>query len=362
MQLCRHFEWLLTAIVFLLLSAGLACAASPAKNIRTLVAGNGGRVDWGVNNLIAFDRQGDDGWFDVWTMKPDGSSQQCITCGASFPKLHNGNPAWHPSGEYIVFQSLDDKIKVPWLWGKLYRLYTGPGAGVNNNIWIALSDGRRAWQMTDLGKGKGVLHPHFSHDGKTLIWAEMTDTKPAPIGTWIIKKAAFGESNGAPALSHIETLKPGNLQFYETHSFTPDDAAIVFTGLAFNAKNNGFDIYKYDLATAEPTRLTDPKLLAWDEHAQVSPDGTKILWMSSMDITPNPKGSFMKTDYWLMNADGTDKHRVTRFNDKAAPEYLSGHIVCADSSWSPDGKKFIGYVEHNATGTVAGDIVAVGVE
>jgi Tol biopolymer transport system component len=338
-----------------------ATAVAAPKHITWLARGDGGRVDWGQNNLIAFDRQGADGWFDVWTMKPDGSAQCCVTCGANFPKYHNGNPAWHPSGKFIVFQALDDTLKLPWLWGKLYRVYTGPGAGVNNNIWIASADGKHAWQMTDLGKGKGVLHPHFSHDGKTLVWAEMTNTKPAPFGAWVIRKAAFAEKNGAPVLSHIETLTPGKLQFYETHSFTPDDGALVFTGRAANAEGNGLDIYKYDFATQALTPLTDGKLGAWDEHAQVSPDGAKILWMSGMDIQQN-KGPFDRTDYWLMNIDGTDKHRVTRFNDKNAAEYNPHHIVCADASWSPDGKRFAAYIENNATAAVAGDIVIVDLE
>ena len=336
-----------------------ACAASP-ENISTLIADHGGRVDWGVNNLIAFDRQDkDDGWFDVWTMKPDGTGKHCVTCGKDFPKLHNGNPAWHPSGKYIVFQALDDNIKVPWAWGKLYRLYTGPGAGVNNNIWIAAANGKRAWQMTVLGKGKGALHPHFSHDGKTLIWAEMTDTKPAPFGIWVIRKASFVERGGGPALVDVETLAPGNLQFYETHSFTPDDRSILFTGKERNTSGHALDIYKYDFDSGKLTALTDTKLDDWDEHAQVSPDGTTVLWMSSTGIKPNTKGPFVKTDYWTMNIDGSNKQRITRFNDKTAHEYLPGKTVCADSSWSPDGSKFIAYVEHNTTATKAGDIVVM---
>lgn len=347
------------AIFFMGMAA--AFAAPPVKNINVLIADNGGRVDWSANNLIAYDQQDKDGWFQVWTMKPDGNGKHCVTCGEGFPRLHNGNPAWHPSGKYIVFQSLDENIKVPWLWGKLYRVYTGPGAGVNNNIWIASANGKRAWQMTVLGKGKGVLHPHFSHDGKTLIWAEMTDTKPKPFGSWVIRKGSFMERGGGPALTDVETLTPGNLGFYETHGFTPDDKSILFTGREKDAKGNELDIYRYDFDGGKLTRLTDPKLEAWDEHAQVSPDGTKILWMSSMDITPNTKGPFVKTDYWMMNIDGSDKKRITRFNDKSAPEYIPGLVVCADSSWSPDGKKFIGYVEHNSTATKAGDIVTVGV-
>jgi Tol biopolymer transport system component len=351
--------FVLAAVFF----AGITAAPAGAPdNIGVLIADHGGRVDWGVNDMIAFDRQDKNGWFQVWTMKPDGTGKRCVTCGKEFPRLHKGNPAWHPSGKYIVFQALDDTIKVPRLWGKLYRVYTGPGAGVNNNIWIASANGKRAWQMTVLGKGKGVLHPHFSHDGKTLVWAEMTNAKPAPFGSWVIRKASFIERRDGPALTGVETLTPGGLQFYETHSFTPDDKALVFTGKERDTKGHALDIYRYDFASGKLAVLTDPKLDEWDEHAQVSPDGAKILWMSSVGIRPNTKGPFVKTDYWLMNIDGTDKQRITRFNDRSSPEYLPGKVVCADSSWSPDGRKFIAYVEHNTTAAKAGHIVVRKVE
>jgi hypothetical protein len=44
---------------------------------------NGGRVSWSTSgsNLIAFDRQGSNGFYDIWTMNPDGSNQVCLTCG-----------------------------------------------------------------------------------------------------------------------------------------------------------------------------------------------------------------------------------------------------------------------------------------
>ncbi|MFI5204527.1 MAG: hypothetical protein ACHQF2_08540, partial [Flavobacteriales bacterium] len=44
----------------------------------------GGRVDWAKDgsNLIAFDfKIQADGYFDVYTMRPDTSLKQCITCG-----------------------------------------------------------------------------------------------------------------------------------------------------------------------------------------------------------------------------------------------------------------------------------------
>src|SRR5688500_7646941 len=83
---------------------------SPAVQVATLKE-SGGRVDWSwTSNLIAFDRLGDDGYYGVYTMKPDGSNETCLTCEKAgiIPGKHKGNPAWHPSGDYLVFQAEKD--------------------------------------------------------------------------------------------------------------------------------------------------------------------------------------------------------------------------------------------------------------
>jgi Tol biopolymer transport system component len=77
------------------------------KRIRT-VTPSGGRLDWSPANLVVFDRLGSDEYYDVYLMEADGSKERCLTCDAAgLPPGHHGNPAWHPSGDYIVFQSQD---------------------------------------------------------------------------------------------------------------------------------------------------------------------------------------------------------------------------------------------------------------
>jgi hypothetical protein len=55
--------------------------------------------------------------------------------------------------------------------------------------------------------------------------------------------------------------------------------------------------------------------------------------------------STVRSDYWMMKADGTSKERLTYFNDPSAPEYLGPWVVAADSAWSPDGKQVLAYVK-----------------
>ena len=51
------------------------------------------------------------------------------------------------------------------------------------------------------------------------------------------------------------------------------------------------------------------------------------------------------TDWWMMNPDGTDKIRLTYFNDPKNAMYAGKAVWTGLVSFSPDGKKFIGGVQ-----------------
>lgn len=53
----------------------------------------------------------------------------------------------------------------------------------------------------------------------------------------------------------------------------------------------------------------------------------------------SPKG-----DYWIMDADGSNKRQLTHFNTPGYPEYTASGKSPADYSWSPDGKKIVAKV------------------
>jgi len=99
------------------------------------------------------------------------------------------------------------------------------------------------------------------------------------------------------------------------------------------------DIFSGDCSKAQI--LTDGSIDQWDEHAHISPDGSKIVWMSSMGIDQEVEQFKFKSDLWIMNADGSNKQRLTYFNDPGASEYVSGGIVVSDSSWNREGNKLV---------------------
>ena len=323
-------------------SAGETPEAEPVASINVITE-EGGRVDWSDKlDLIAFDRIGDDGFTDVWTMKPDGSEQQCITCDvAALPGKHMGNPAWHPSGDYIVFQAEKAESQVA-------TQFAAPGRGVNNDLWFITRDARSFSQLTDLPLGRAVLHPHFSSDGSKLLWSEML--KPPPGGEslggeWRINLSDFVVEGGQATLQNTQSLQPNGPVFYETHGFSSDGSKIIFTSTPESGRPVfAFDIYTVDIGSGQLANLTGTSD-QWDEHAHYAPSGDRITWMSSSDCGCDPgRLADLRTDLWIMNADGSAKTRLTHFSDSAFPERLGRKVLVGDAAWSADGSRLVAFL------------------
>jgi Tol biopolymer transport system component len=309
----------------------------------TVLTENGGHLAWHPKeDLIAFDRLDSRGYFRPWLMQSDGSKQGLLKITIpNFPTKHAGQPAWHPSGDYLALQAQQENSP-KWIQTK-----AAPGAGVLNDLWIISADGWRGRKVVALPSrvnkdAAALLHPHFSPDGKQLIWSERISGDAKPFGEWVIRLANVSfSSDGEPMLSNIRTFTPGHKKsFYETHNFHPDGRSFLFTG----QQDVGLEIYALDIDTEKTTRLTrDPE--AWDEHAHFSPDGLKTVWMSSRGLrfTINPFD--LQTEFWLMDADGSNPKRLTYFHDPASAHALRRDFaVAADVAWSPNGKSLIGLV------------------
>jgi Tol biopolymer transport system component len=319
----------------------------------TVLQENGGRVSWlHSQGLIAFDKTGDDGYCDVYVMGLDGSGVECLTCNKCVPQLHNGNPEWHPSGEYIVFQAQNPDLKgLP--PGPLGDYAASPGVGINNNVWVMTADGLKFWQLTHVKNRQGVLHPHFSPDGTRLLWGEFI--RPH----MVIKLADFAVENGEVYITNVQTFQPRNLQMYETHGFSPDGTQILFSGTEQEGHYYDMEIYVMDLTTGVTVQLTDND--EWDEHAHFTPDGQSIVWVSSEgilqergvsleDALDNPP----KLEYWIMNKDGSGKCRLSGFNYADAPEYIDvdGGIGLGDYCMGSDGKTIVAKMRRGSKETV----------
>jgi Tol biopolymer transport system component len=254
-----------------------------------------------------------------------------------------GNPSWHPSGDFIVFQA-QNKFRG---FGRITDYFANPGAGVNNDVWVMDAEGRRFWQLTEVKPRTGaVLHPHFSRDGSQLFWSQRVSVRGIGWGVWSLRVADFAIVDGEPRIRNEKSLQPGQQhKMYESHGFSRDGRSVIFSGnLEPGQEEIHADIYVLDVAKGALRNLTNTPLDEWDEHAHFSPDGRTIVWMSSKDQPTKLSASKLKTDFWLMDADGSNKRRLTWFNQPGHPHYIEGGAAAADNAWSPDGTRIAAYL------------------
>ena len=339
----------------------IAAAAAPAP-VQLVEAG--GRVAWyrgRAHDLIAFDaptgrvtcRAGSD--TEVYVVGPDGSGQRCVTCdAAAIRKGFVGQPAWHPDGEHLVIQ-VENQYSERQLWNHV-------SFGIDNDLWIVRRDGsgaRRIWASDDK---HAALHPHFSKDGKQLVFAERVPTgrqidrplmrRRAPAGEnqwegWRIHFADVDLSRPDDAvLSNHRTIEPNGPGFYETHGFAPDGRILY----SFTA---GGAAYVDDCYSAKPDG-TDVKNLTkspatWDEHAQYAPDGKRLAFMSSRFdpalVFPGQRPRALRAELYVSEKGGAPR-KLTDMNTR-----LGRAVAVSDFDWDRTGRRIV---------FLAGDLSPVG--
>lgn len=309
----------------------------------TVLSKTGGRVDWlWRGDIIAYDRMGDDGYYDIHRIRPSGEELGCLTCDIpGLPQRDVGQPAWHPTGEWLVFQAEKDihaRVRL--------RNATSPGGGTYNDLWVLDMATMKASLLYEVAATDpaGTLHAHFSADGKMLSWSERYGESSLrrghELGLWKLVIAEF-VADPSPHLENVRSFVPGAEGFYENHGFSPDGNVLLFTS-NFVPRRPAYqnNIYRYALATSDTTALTS---VPYNEHASYSPDGRTIAWMTDNDVPRQPDGLTGGSEWWLMNADGSGKTRLTYFNQVTYSPSPGKLFAASDLSWGPDGKRFAGY-------------------
>jgi Tol biopolymer transport system component len=301
-----------------------------------------GQVHWSPKGLdrIAYATKGADGFFDVHLADPDGSNDVCITERVKgLPQKHLGSPAWHPSGRLLVFVA--EKAEHP---GSSVEAL--PGFGAYSDLWGITTDGRQAFRLTDLPNGPdhGVLCPRFSPDGKRLVWSERVERPnfldpKKTFGYWAIRTAEFVEAARGPKLAKLRTFEPGGRSFYEAYGFSPDGKKIIFCSSMHQRSVWDQQIYTIDAKSGRDLeQLTSGD---YNEHAFYTPDGKSIIWMTNFQ---SKRGG---TDWWIMDADGSKKRRLTFFNEPGHPHDMGQAVWAGLGSFSPDGKRFVADIQTN---------------
>jgi len=299
---------------------------------------NGTEANWcKATNQIAYTTRGPDNLWGIHVSFPSGEKDVWITeNNPVLPPYHKGTPDWHPSGRYILFVAEKAKHPGPHKWSI-------PGIGNYTDIWLMTPDGKQAWQLTNtpVSSHVGIIIPFFSHDGKKIVWAQRYGdvsllNQKQICGWWDLKVADFVDTPGNPHLANIRTIRPaGAKAFNESYGFTPDDRSIIFC-----SDYNQPSFWSSQIFTCSAEDGSNIKQLtekAYNEHAFYSTDGKHIVWMTTM-------GNFGGTDWWMMDADGSNKHRLTNFNKSGHPEYSRKRKTACLGGFGPDNNAFVGGV------------------
>jgi Tol biopolymer transport system component len=295
-------------------------------------------IEWShAVERLAFNKKTSDGYENLFVSLPDGTGEHSLTYkNPAVPGRHACSPVWTPAGDYLVFSA--EKARHS---GSSTDAMCGFGA--YSDIWVITADGQRAWQLTSVPNDydHGDMIPRLSRDGKRLLWTEriagpsLLRTAEA-FGAWVLKVGDFLFVDGTPRLTNVRELAVGPRGFYEGGDFTPDGSGVIFTSSLATGNAWKSQIFVVDLTSGKLTQLTSAD---YNEHPRYTPDGLRIVWMSSTEA--RLKG----TDWWTMDADGSHKRRLTRFEDPTSPQSSGDAVYPGTVAWDPSGRWFYGDIE-----------------
>jgi TolB protein len=240
---------------------------------------------------------------EIFTANPDGSDVNQLT--RSGRKHASIISDWSPDGQLIAFDS--DRVDID-------------GRKKSVQIYVMNADGSGQAQLT---RGPGFHgDPGWSPDGESLAIDTDWGAGPASGGIWIIPSTDPDGVTQADA--RRLTVVPGNADFDSEPQFSPDGNAVLFSRfrapcssaiLRVNADGTGIQrLTKWSLNASDPD---------W------SPDGQRITFDSGDCFR---RGS--KSDIYVMNADGSDRERLTDHPRRHKGDPVNGSN---NPVWSPDG-------------------------
>jgi Tol biopolymer transport system component len=192
----------------------------------------------------------------IYTVNPDGTALRQITHGAAA----RFQPDWSPNGRRIVFAQ-----------------DSGSGA----TIWIARADGSNARQLTHPLPGFFDQWPHFTPDGRRVLFTNFTPDTDGGISSI--------RTDG----THLRVITPNSGASYNDAVLSPNGRRLAF--MRWHVGNATMRIYTRALDGGRERPLTPVRLLGW--WPDWAPNGNRILFSSNLFLE-RPNAAIYTVGSW----------------------------------------------------------------
>jgi Tol biopolymer transport system component len=229
---------------------------------------------------IVYVSNGDSDNFAVWAMNVDGTNRHKLFGRAGFDFFQ---PRWSPDGSRFVMTRCDSTV----------------GFVTNCDIVLIKPDGSGA--RTLVGGGRYSGNATFSPDGK---WIAFDSDRGGFIDAVWVMRVSGGRPTRVSA-PNLEAFWPG---------WSPDGSRLTISDNCCRPASNVYSVRTNGSSLRKLTHVTQGGGSGFSSY---SPDGKHIVFISDKLRGPD----FDRSDLFVMNADGTNQHRIVSTVPATTPDW-----------------------------------------